>query len=247
MLQEVEPTLPEERIIKPPESGAPFNQVEEIIYRRRSVRAFKKKQVPGYLVRRIIEAGRYAPSAGNAQPWKFTVIQDLEMINAMTKDAIDLLTKLSKFVDYTMPGMEHLERRAKIFQRLLPNVFHPIPFGAIKQVAEGKLGLWHGAPTVILILVDTRSPGKPFMDVGIAGQNMVLAAHSLGIGTCWVSFAALLEKISKWKKKLGIKYPYKFASSIALGYSKGVPDGYVKRETQVIDWFCEDGTFTTTY
>ncbi len=247
MLQENENIISPEDKVSPPEPGAPFNPVEDVIYKRRSVRVFKKKQVPEYLVRRVIEAGRFAPSAGNAQTWKFIVVQDQNMINAMTKDGVDVCKKVAKFFDYTKPETKGKEKIAKFMQRLIPNMLHPTPFYAIKLIAEGKLGLWHGAPTVIPILVDVRTPGKPMLDAGIAGQNMVLAAHSMGLATCWVSFITTLERIPKWKKRLGIQYPYKLATSIALGYPKGNPDGYVERETQAIDWFGEDGTFNVKY
>ena len=71
-----------------PESGAPFNEVEEVIYRRRSVRVYKKKQVPEYLIQRLLETARFAPSAGNGQTWKFIVIQDPEMIKEMEYPAL---------------------------------------------------------------------------------------------------------------------------------------------------------------
>lgn len=232
---------------EPPESGADFNMVEDVIYKRRSVRVFKKKQVPEYLIRRILETGRFAPSAGNGQTWKFIVIRDEKMIAEMSKDIVNMCKKLKKFADYIEPGQEHKEWRAKLMMRLAPNMFHPIPFGATKFIAEGKLGIWHDAPTVILMLGDKRSPGSPEIDLGITGQNMVLTAHSFGLGTCWVSFAKVLDGIKKWKKKLGIRYPYKLHTSVAVGYPQGTPDGYVKRETTAIDWIEEAGTTNVIY
>lgn len=233
--------------IKPPAPEADFNPVEEVIYRRRSNRSYLKKQVPEYLVRRILEAGRYAPSAGNAQPWKFIVVQDQKMIAEMTQDVVNVCKLAKRFLDYLEPGKGGREWLTKLLQRLRMNELHPIPLGAMFLIAEGKLGVWHGAPTVIPILVDMRSPGKPFVDVGIAGQNMVLTAHSLGLGTCWVSFIQPLEYMPKWRKKLGLRYPYKLVTSLALGYPKGNPDGYVNRETQAVDWYAEDGTFKVVY
>ncbi len=47
-----------------------WNQVERTILERRSVRNFKKDPVPDHLIRRVLEAGRFAPSGGNHQPWK---------------------------------------------------------------------------------------------------------------------------------------------------------------------------------
>lgn len=49
--------------------GMPWNPVERVILERRSVRKYKDKQVPERLVRRILEAGRFAPTAGNSQSW----------------------------------------------------------------------------------------------------------------------------------------------------------------------------------
>ena len=240
-------TMEIETKLKPPEPGAPFNTVEEVIFRRRSVRFYHKKQVPEHLVKRLLEAGRFAPSAGNAQPWKFIVVRDQDMIREMTEDVVKFCQKVMKLLDYLKPGREGRRWLAALVQKLRKNEFHPIPFGAMKLIAEGRLGVWHGAPTVIVMLVDTRSPGKPLVDVGIAGQNMVLAAHSLGLGTCWVSFITPLEFTMKWRKRLGVKRPYKLVTSIGVGYPKGNPDGYVTRETQAIDWFEEDGTVKVVY
>jgi nitroreductase len=237
----------EDTKLKPPKSGADFNAVEDVIFRRRSVRYYKKKQVPEYLLRRILETGRFAPSAGNAQTWKFIVVQDREMIDEMTADIVDVCKKVKKYFDYLAPGSENKKWRADLMMKLRTGEFHPIPFGAMKMIAEGKLGVWHGAPTVIMMLGDSRTPGDPAIDVGIAGQNMVLSAHSYGLGTCWVSFCKPLAMNPKWKKRLGIRSPYKLYTSIGVGYPRGNPDGYVPRETQAIDWFGEDRTFRVVY
>ncbi len=115
---------------------------------------------------------------------------------------------------------------------------HPTPFGAITLIADGKLDLYHGAPSVILIFKDVRGISNPDLDIGIAGQNMVLAAHSMGLGTCWVSFAKLaFQYTGKWKKHFGITYPYKFATSLSIGWPGGNPDGIVSRQTHQVDWY----------
>jgi nitroreductase len=221
--------------------------VEKIIFSRRSVRFYQKKQVPEHLVRRVLEAGRFAPSAGNAQPWKFVVVQDSAMIAEMSREIVTVCRRVVRLADYTEPGKERREGVAHVLQRFVPNMFHPIPLAAMKLITAGKLGVWHGAPTVIAILVDMRAPGKPFLDAGIAGQNMVLAAHSLSLGTCWVSFIAPLAMMPKWRKQLGIRYPYKLVTSIGLGYPRGSPDGHVRRETRATDWYAEGGTFKVVY
>ena len=215
-----------------------FTQTEQVILNRRSVRLYQKKQVPEYMVKRILEAGRFAPSAGNAQPWKFVVIRDEKIIGDMTSAVVRLLKVFRAVLDYRRRGFFWLRPLAEIFIRLNRYELHPVPFGAVDLIARGKLGLWHGAPTVILIFKDVRGVGNPDLDCGIAGQNMALAAHSMGLGTCWVSFAKAAFRYSlKWKRKFGISYPYRFVSSLAVGWPVGRPDGMVPRETHAVDWY----------
>lgn len=233
--------------LRPPESGAPFNTVEDIIYRRRSVRYYQKRQVPEYLVRRVLEAGRFAPSSGNAQTWKFIVVRDTKLIEEMEQSVAKTIRMAMRFSDYLESGGPGKKIVAKALMRVLPNMFHPIPFAVMKLIADGKFKVWHDAPTVIFLLADTRSPGDPPVDIGIAGQNMVLTAHSFGLGTCWVSFCTPLNMDRKWKKRMGVRYPYKLVTSITLGYPRGIPDGYVPRETHAIDWYGEDGTSKVIY
>ncbi|MGC8717790.1 MAG: nitroreductase family protein [bacterium] len=53
--------------------------VYEAIKTRRSVRAYQEKEVPEDVIKRILEAARLAPSAGNRQQWKFIVVRDSKL------------------------------------------------------------------------------------------------------------------------------------------------------------------------
>jgi nitroreductase len=218
-----------------------WTETEEVILKRRSVRLYKKEQVPEFMVKRILEAGRFAPSAGNCQPWKFVVVRDPSIIKGLTDTTIRICKLFKSLIDYRVPGKRWRLPIAKINIKVKPRDLHPVPFGACTLIADGKLGLFHGAPTVIMIFKDVRGISNPDLDCGIAGQNMVLAAHSMGLGTCWVGFVKLaFQYVFKWKKFFGISYPYKFASSIAVGWPAGDPDGMVKRVTHAVDWYEND-------
>lgn len=237
--------------MKPAESAEQWrNQwtpTEEVILSRRSVRNYKKEQVPEYMVKRVLEAGRFAPSAGNCQPWKFIVIREPEIIAGLTETTVKICKLFRSLIDYRVPGKGWRLPIAKFNIRMKPNDLHPVPFGAVSLIADGELGLFHNAPTVILIFKDVRGVSNPDLDCGIAGQNMVLAAHSMGLGTCWVGFVKLaFQYTGKWKKFLGIRYPYKFASSLALGWPLGEPDGMVPRPTHAVEWY-ENGKNQTVY
>jgi nitroreductase len=224
-----------------------WTPTEETILKRRSVRMYKKEQVPEFMIKRILEAGRFAPSAGNSQPWKFIVIREPEIIQGLTDTTVKICKLFKSLIDYRIPGKRWRLPIAKFNIKMKPRDLHPVPFGAVTLIADGKLGLYHGASTVILIFKDVRGVANPDLDCGIAGQNMVLAAHSMGLGTCWVGFVKLaFQYVFKWKKFFGISYPYKFASSIGVGWPVGEPDGMVNRATHAVDWY-ENGSRQTIY
>lgn len=59
----------------------------EFIKNRRSIRSFQNKQIQENEIEMILEAGRWAPSASNKQPWEFIVIKDREFIIKVAKAA----------------------------------------------------------------------------------------------------------------------------------------------------------------
>lgn len=219
--------------------GMKWNPVEKVIMERRSTRKFKKEPLPNSMLRRILEAGRFAPSAGNMQPWKFTVVNSPGIIAEMEKDARKMAKIFMFLLDYTRGNWLRriiIMPYAKIIIRFLHSELHPVPFGLMSQIAQGKVGIFHDAPTLVLLLEDKRGVSSPPMDLGICGQNMILAAHSMGAASCWIGLIKLCMYLPKWKKKFAVKYPYKLEVCIAFGWSKPKADGEVPREVQKVDW-----------
>jgi len=60
----------------------------EFIKNRRSIRSFQDKYVPDNEIQMILEAGRWAPSASNKQPWEFYLIRDREILKEISKNAL---------------------------------------------------------------------------------------------------------------------------------------------------------------
>ncbi len=216
-----------------------WTETELVILRRRSNRIFQKKQVPENLVRRIVEAGRFAPTAGNYQHWRFSVVRDPKMIKEMDDDAHKMTAKMGAYLDYWK--RPYLKPLVKALQYKYPNELHPIPHGVLKLISELSFKPFWDAPTLILLYKDVRGIGNPDLDLGICGQNMIIAAHSMGLGTCWVGLVKALRLYPKWKKVLDIQYPYSLEQAICVGYPVGEADGFVARDTHAIDWFDEKG------
>jgi nitroreductase len=212
-----------------------WTEVERNILERRSVRNFKSNPVPDHLIRRVIEAGRFAPSAGNCQPWRFIVITDMNFINEIN-EAIHPIFKMLYSTYRDDAAVKNLVQRYA--QDPKPGSYDPrLILGGIGSIAKGDASAFPEAPVVILIACDERSIGGPEMQAGICGQNMNLAAKSLGLGFCWVGFSRVIEMIPALKEKLGLEYPWKINTGAVLGYPKFKQEGMVPREFRPVVWF----------
>ncbi len=211
-----------------------LNPVETLLLKRRSVRLFKKEQVPQEIISRILEAGRFAPSAGNCQPYKFVVVTDREINREIDIRCARVLYRI-KDLYLTQSRI----KRALIYllSYISPNKWDQRPIAAMEKIwREGGI-ITFNAPVVIHILKDVRGISQPDIDVGIAGENMAIAAHSMGLGTCFIGFiASALPFAPSVKKMLKIKYPYELALSLCIGYPQKEVDGFVARGTVPITW-----------
>ena len=217
-----------------------LTEVERVIYRRRSNRLFKDKPVPRELLARIVEAGRFAPSAGNCQPYKFIVITDRKVITEIEHEAMKALRRV-KNIYYDGRGRRLLWKNAvfTLFSLLAVNKMDPRPFTAIEKADRCDEAIYWGAPAVIMICKHPRGISNPDLDGGMAAQNMVLAAHALGLGTCYVGLTIDpmgFASMKKVREKIGIGRPWEPLTSIAVGYPKGRVDGVVKRDNPIVEW-----------
>lgn len=217
-----------------------LTEVEHTIYTRRSNRLFKSREVPRELLERILEAGRFAPSAGNCQPYKFIVITDRKIINELEKKAIKSL-RLLKNLYLIKDGKKPLWKKIifTIASWFMVNKLDPRPMTAMEKADKKNGSMYFDAPAVVLILKDTRGVSNPDLDAGICCQNMVLAAHSLGLGTCIISLPIEplnMPLMAGFRRRIGIAWPFKAVTSIAFGYPKGKIDGVVKRDTPEVAW-----------
>ncbi len=227
-----------------------LTETEKVIYNRRSTRIYLKKPVPRELVERVIEAGRFAPSAGNNQPWKFIAITNpdvIEKIDLECKKNVRLYPWMlmpHAWIDKKVPGDKYAITKKWqktlhwIFSRFTPGDVDQRVLGGINTISsDPEHRTFFRAPALIILLKDVRGIGSPDLDLGICGQTMDLAAHSLGLGTCWVS----LVRGATFKKKfregvLGVKYPFEVVSSLTLGYPAGKIDTIVRREQPRVKW-----------
>lgn len=183
-----------------------MNQVIETLLKRRSIRAYLPQQIAGEDLHLILEAGKFAPSAMNAQTWHFTVVQNESVLQKISEANRKVILE---------SGNERMMERAK----------------------QPNFSSFHNAPCVIIISgLETRfSP----TDCAIAGQNMVIAAESLGIGSCWVaSFSIAFDTPARDEllQALSIPEGYKPLFALTFGYPQGEPPMAAPRKENCVNF-----------
>lgn len=175
------------------------NETLKIIKQRRSCRSYQDKQITEDELQAILEAGQFAPNAGD-QAWHFTVIQNREMLARLNLAAKEAARQME------MPHFQELGSNA-------------------------QFNCLYGAPTLIIVSGNEQCPIPLDADCAAATQNMLLAAESVGLGSCWIFFVLLAfssPQGAELRKELHIPAGYKPYNSAVFGYKTetavNVPD-----------------------
>jgi nitroreductase len=186
--------------------------VLEAIFARRATRAYTGETVARAQVEALIEAAIQAPSAVNAQPWAFVVVQDSQLLDRYAEEAKALLLG-EPTAEVTASGLPDLDRLRQM-------------------VSEPDYALFHGADTLIVIWATSTDGVR---DCFLAAQNLMLAAWDVGLGTCPIGLAWPLFNRAEVKAELGISPTWVAALPIVVGHPAGsVPP--VPRRPPVVTW-----------
>ena len=169
---------------------------------RRSMRQFQAKPLAEEDIEKILQAMRYSPSASNRQNRNYIVLTKPEDI-AFLADRVSLLMVKAKrylFLRYLIaPFTSGLVRKRILNPKT--KVRLQIFFDDKKS---GKDSIFFKAPCVIIVHAPPYSK-MTASDSAIAVTHGMLAAHSMGLGTCWIGFAQEhLWRNSKSRKWLGV-------------------------------------------
>jgi nitroreductase len=179
-----------------------MNPVMEALLTRRSVRSFTKEQIPLEDLEAILLAGSYAPNAMGRQLWRITAIQSAE-----------LLMKVNETIRQTLLSIPIVEET------------HPYLIKLIEKAADENANFLYGAPTYVIVS-SVRENGNAMADCALAIGNMMLAAHSLGIGSCWLNQLPGLTQqllVRNLLNELSVPEDHDVYGSVVMGYAAAEP------------------------
>jgi nitroreductase len=173
--------------------------VSGVMRSRRSVRAFKPKQLDRQLVENILEDAATAPSGANIQPWRVYVV------SGTVKDKLgDALLAASRAG--TVPAPVHFPDPLPDVHRARLQDFGARYYASLgidrsdaparARQSERNLSFF-GAPVGLLFAIDRRLKPHSWIDLGLFAQNVMIAAKARGVDTCpQVSFAPFHDVIA---------------------------------------------------
>ena len=200
-----------------------MNEMIENIKTRRSIRNYTDEPVSKEIIEEIIHAGRFAPSAENRQPWRFIVITNKDFIKELSERVKEEIKNMLKW---------HFIKKFSIKELKEEGVLKML-FGI--SLSKKDL-IFFDAPVVIFIV--TKDEIFNDESCACAAENMMLAAHSMGLGSCWIGFASILGMRKKLLEKIGVPEGYHIASTLIIGHPERKPKKVSLRKLQadVINW-----------
>jgi nitroreductase len=177
-----------------------MNDIIRNMLTRRSVRRYAVQQVSEADLADILTAAQYAPCGSNSQFWHFFILQDgevLEELNQLVRNAF-----AERVVD--------------------ENTYVSIRGG--KEAARREDYSFHYHAPTLVVVTNRKSYPNAMADCACALENMQLAAHSLGLGSCWINQLTWFGEdpaVRAVLDRLGVPADEKVFGSLAIGHPTG--------------------------
>jgi nitroreductase len=184
-----------------------------LLAERRSVRCFTPEPPARALIVRALEAATHAPSGMNKQPWRFVVVTNLQIRDAMVacvSAEVEAILTLLAGDEYADKVADYMRNYATLF-RTAPVVVNVLyrEYGQVIANLLDRSGLRYPE--------NQEEAANPAMQsVSAAIQNLQLAAQAMGLATCWMTAPLLARR--QLHDLLGVETPWQLAAVIPIGY-----------------------------
>jgi nitroreductase len=173
------------------EEGEIVSEVLKALKERRSVRQFTSEPVSDADLKTIMETAAYAPTARGSQAWRATVVRGLDNI-ARLNEAVKKANQ--------KPGYER-------YRELAASAAYTINF--------------RDAPVFIIVGTDREKSACPVEDGSLVLGYILLAAHAIGLGACWINQLGVITDEPEFRAYLtGLGFPetHRIVGCAALGH-----------------------------
>jgi nitroreductase len=201
-------------IARAPDAGA---DLIDLIYRRRSVRAYKMDPIDEGQLQILLDAAVRAPTAKDEEPWRFIVVQNRAVLTRLSDDA-------------KAAARAEAARRGDVLKAPgSPGDGIASPF------ADPTYNIFYDAGTLVVI---AANPTGEFVaaDCWLAAENLMLAACAEGLGACCIGLALTALNAPQTKAELGIPMDVQAFVAVIVGVPNEEAPSRARRPAVTLSW-----------
>ena len=196
--------------------------LETLIRTRRSVRQWKKQDVPDDVLKKAVELATWAPNGGNFQGWRFIVIKNPALIGKMANAVQSVADKVAGWpieAQWKEEIVRH-QKKSSFFKEapVCIAVFVNKYESVMDKVLIARESL---DPEAKKILVFRRSAPTSLQSVAAAVTTMLLVLHNAGLGAVWLGNPLIAKK--EIESMLKVPADLNLVSLVAMGYPAESP------------------------
>ena len=200
-----------------------YNSFLNLVLNRRSIRRFKEKTITKDLIEKLLKVGKHSPTGSNSENVYYTVVQDKAIVAAISKHITNKMIKFANALEDPQ-GREFLKKSMpeEEFNQAVENL--PKTKRILGRIEQGiDFWCWNGE---LLVIHGDKTVGGLPTNGSLAAAHIMLAAETLGLGTCSLGYLTYFINESKTIREL-LKIP----NNHIVGYSltMGFPDVKYKR------------------
>lgn len=190
----------------------------QLMASRRSCRCFTDNSIDRAMLEDLVKIGITAPSGTNSQSWTFTILPTRKAVASLAEQVASFFKRLNITAEKTM-----LRFFLKLIGKGELDAYYHGYYRKVKEALEewhgsGKDRLFHNS-TAAIVVGSSLGASCPAEDALLATQNILLAAHSMGLGSCLIGYAvAAMKRDPSIKRSIGIPSEEEIYAVIALGY-----------------------------
>ena len=212
-----------------------FQSFYNLVLKRRSIRQFKDKPIPKELIENLLDLARFSPTGSNSENVYYTIIKDKEIV---AKISNIITIKVKRFAE----TLEDPKGREIIKARMSKEEFNlaienlPRTKAILKTIERGvDFWCWNGE---LIFIHGDLTIGGVETNSALAAAHIMLAAETLGLGTCSLGYLTFHTNQSETIKKI-IKLPenHEVGYSLTIGYPKVKYKRVPSRKPVRVQWF----------
>lgn len=182
---------------------------DHVIRTRRTTRVYRGEAVGEDTLKELVELATLAPSGMNLQPWRFSIVTNRDLL----KQVNDTVKRVALAM---LPPTDDMARYRQ-------------------YLSDPDYSIFYGAPALIVIQAPRGNPVM-MIDCLLGAENLILAAHAKGLGTCFMGFLLMARDNDDVRRALGVDDGYEIVAPIIVGASDAIPQAPPDRAPAQITW-----------